>query len=44
LSKVEKNLELASSYWTLRSEDTGLHHPTDWKGRDIYERIVKGEK
>ena len=38
---TKSNLDLASSYWSLRGMDI-YEHPSDWQGEKIFEQLQKG--
>ena len=39
LNLAETSLELASSYWTLRSSDLDYQDPSSWQGEHIFKGI-----
>ena len=43
LKITNSNLDLASSYWSLRGKDI-YEHPSDWQGEKIFEQLQKGMK
>lgn len=43
LNSTERNLDLASSYWSLRGSDV-FEHPSDWQGEWIFHNLIKGNE
>ena len=41
LNVTKYNLDLASSYWTLRGKDV-YEHPSDWQGEWIFQHLEEG--
>lgn len=44
LDVAQSTIYIASSYWSLRSDDLPVKDPSSWQGEDIFNKLVKAGK
>ena len=44
LDEAQSTIYIASSYWSLRSEDVPVKDPSSWQGEDIFNKLVEAGK
>ena len=44
LDAAQSTIYIASSYWSLRSEDVPVEDPSSWQGQDIFNKLIEAGK
>lgn len=44
LGAAQSTIYIASSYWSLRSEDVPVVDPSSWQGQDIFNKLIEAGK
>ena len=44
LDAAQSTIYIASSYWSLRSEDLPVKDPSSWQGQDIFNKLIDAGK